>query len=93
MQFCLSMCLNTVCKNRGSVHSALMGLVIQDGMVNHAAVVPNHQVAHLPAMTMNKFNVLAMRMQVGQDGFTFCRLKAINVGGVSGTDVEGFSAR
>ncbi len=85
--------MSTVCKYRGSVHSALMRLVVQDGVVNHAAVVPNHHIAHLPAMTMNKLHMLAVCMQVSQDRFAFCGLNAINVRGVSGADVQGFSAR
>ena len=93
MQFCLSVGLHTMLKNRSSVHSALMRLIVQDGVVNHAAVVPNHHIAHLPTMAVNKLHVLAMRMQIGQDRFAFGGLNAINVGGVSGADVEGFSAR
>jgi hypothetical protein len=49
-------------KNRGAVHPALVRLVIQNSVVNNAAVIPNHHVTHPPAMTMYKLDVLAMRM-------------------------------
>lgn len=84
--------LFAMCKDRGSVHSALMGLVIQDGMVNHTSVVPNHEVTDLPPMAVYKLNVLTMCVQISQDGFAFSGLHAINVRGVCRADVQRFSA-
>lgn len=70
-----------------------MRLVIQDRVMNHTAVIPNHQIAHLPAMAMNKLDMLAMRMKVGQYGLALIWCNAIHVSGVRGADVKRFPAR
>ena len=44
----------------GAVHAALVGLVIEDGVVNHTAVIPDHHVTDRPAMAEAEVDLLAV---------------------------------
>lgn len=45
---------------RGTLHAPLVGLIIKDGVVKYAAVIPDHHVTDRPAMAKGKMRLLAM---------------------------------
>ena len=60
--------------------------------MDDAAVVPDHQVTQLPAVSINKFDMLTVRMEKAQNGITLGRIQAVDVCRVGRADVERFSA-
>lgn len=75
-------------KHRSALHASLMRFVIQDGVVEYAAVVPEHHVTDRPAVAKAELHVLAMCMQVSKHRLAFGAGEAFNVGGVGRAEVQ-----
>src|SRR5262245_58281726 len=85
--------LRQVARQRYPMHDPPEPVVIVDGVVLSAAIVPEGEGARLPAETAGELGTDLMREQVIEKRLALLHGPALEMGGVGGVDVERLPAR
>src|SRR6516165_10792784 len=85
--------LRQVARQGHPMHDPAESVVIVDGVVLGAAVVPEGEGARLPAETAGELGTDLMREQVIEKGLALLHGPALEMSGVSGVDLERPPAR
>src|SRR6516165_4761675 len=85
--------LRQVARQRHPMHDPAESVVIVDGVVLGAAIVPEGEGARLPAETAGELGTDLMREQVFEKRLALLNCPALEMGGMGGVDVERLPAR